>query len=160
MERRSEGAAPQPSTGELSSLSRLFGVLIDHRLVESNPVKLVKRLSEKSGERQAYLSFKDIQAIIDKCPEWFRPIVLTAYYTGMRRGEILGLTRKQVNLSSRIITLYPVSSDKGGDKRSSLETHPDSSGIGSYPSGLPEGHFFRDGQGFPHQRPCRNPSPL
>lgn len=124
MERRSEGAAPATVNRELSSLSRLFGVLIDHRLVESNPVKLVKRLSEKSGERQAYLSFKDIQAIIDKCPEWFRPIVLTAYYTGMRRGEILGLTRKQVNLSSRIITLYPVSSDKGGDKEAHWKRIP------------------------------------
>jgi integrase len=42
-----------------------------------------------------------------KCPEWFRPIVLTSYYTGMRRGEILNLTRQQVNPSTRMIVLAP-----------------------------------------------------
>jgi len=43
----------------------------------------------------------------EHCPKWFRPIIWTAYYTGMRRGEILGLTRKQVNLTKPIITLSP-----------------------------------------------------
>jgi integrase len=85
----------------------MFQVLVEQRLVDANPCRLVKNLSQKSEERQAYLSQTDVQLIADHCPKWFRPIISTAYYTGMRRGEILGLTRKQVNLTKRMITLSP-----------------------------------------------------
>ncbi|MGO9569517.1 MAG: tyrosine-type recombinase/integrase [Desulfomonilaceae bacterium] len=124
IERLNKGASPATVNREISTLSKLFGVLIEMQAVEVNPVRQVRRLSEKSGERQVYLGSKDFQAIMDKCPEWFRPIALTAYYTGMRRGEILGLTRKQVNLSSRIITLYPVRSAEGGDKEARWKRIP------------------------------------
>ncbi len=113
MERQREGVAPATINWEMATLSRLFGVLIEMQLIDANPVRLLKRLSTKSGERQVYLSLQDVRLIMDKCPGWFRPIVLTAYYTGMRRGEILGLTRKQINLSRRIITLYPASGNQG-----------------------------------------------
>jgi len=109
--------APGTVNRELSTLSRLFGVLIELQLVDANPCRLVPRLSEKTGERQVYLSFADVQRIIGKCPEWFKPIVLTAYYTGMRRGEIFGLTRKQVNLSQRMITLSPQDTKEAHWKR-------------------------------------------
>jgi integrase len=124
IKRQSEGASPATVNREVSTLSRLFGVLIEMQAVEVNPVRLVKRLSEKSGERQVYLSLQDVRLIVDRCPEWFKPIALTAYYTGMRRGEILGLTRKQVNLVSRIITLYPVHSEHGGNKEAHWKRVP------------------------------------
>jgi len=107
IERLNDEAAPDTVNRELSTLSRIFNVLIEMKLIESNPVRLVKRLSTKSGERQAYIAQPDVLLIVNQCPEWFRPMILTAYYTGMRRGEILGLTRKQVNLKKRMITLTP-----------------------------------------------------
>jgi len=107
LERRDEGAAPDTINKELSTLSRLFGVMIELQYIEVNPCRLVKKLSAKSGERQVYLSFEDVKRISEQCPKWFRPMIWTAYYTGMRRGEILELTRKQVNLAKRLITLSP-----------------------------------------------------
>ncbi len=107
IERINEGAAPGSVNWELSSLSKLFSVMTELRLVESNPVRLVKKLSGKSGERQVYIGHEDFQSVLDQCPLWFRPIAQTAYYTGMRRGEILGLTRKRVKLFKRIILLGP-----------------------------------------------------
>jgi integrase len=48
---------------------------------------------------------------------WYQPIAQTAYYTGMRRGELLGLTRKQVNLGTRIIRLGDRDTKEGKSKR-------------------------------------------
>lgn len=115
--RLQELAAPATVNWEMGALSRLFGVLIENDLIETNPVRLLKQLSVKSSEREVYLSLHDVSRIIDKCPPWYRPIAWTAYYTGMRRGEILGLKRQQVNLSKRLIYLKPDQTKEGHAKR-------------------------------------------
>jgi integrase len=117
IDRLADGAAPATINKEKAALSRLFQVLVELQYVQVNPVRLLKALSEKTGERQVYLSFKDVQRIMAQWPAWFGPMILTAYYTGMRRGEILGLTRKQVNLSKRIITLSPEDTKEANWKR-------------------------------------------
>ncbi len=117
MDRLDEGAAPSTINKEKSALSRMFQVLIEARLVDENPARLVKNLPEKSGEREVYLSFEDFQAILDNVPDWVRPIAQTAYYSGMRRGEILGLTRQHVDVSRRIILLGPEDVKEGKWKR-------------------------------------------
>ncbi len=60
MERLNKKVQPSAVNRELSTLSRLFGVMIELQLVEVNPVRLVRSLSEKTSERQAYLSFKAV----------------------------------------------------------------------------------------------------
>jgi hypothetical protein len=122
IERLKEKAAPATINRELSTLSRLFGVLIENQLVDTNPVRLVKSLSCKSGEREVYLSFQDVNRIAERVPEWFKSIIWTAYYTGMRRGELIGLIRKQVNLTSRIINLKPDQTKEGHPKRIPIHT--------------------------------------
>ena len=117
LERLKQGAKPGTINREISTLSRLFGVMIEYKLIEANPCRLVKRLSEKSGERQVYVSLFDVQRIVQKMPEWCGPIVLTAYYTGMRQGEILSLSRKQVDIGKRIITLGPEETKEGKWKK-------------------------------------------
>ncbi len=110
-------AAPATVNRELGTLSRLFGVLIENQLLEVNPVRLVRSLSCKSGLREVYLSFQDVNAIAGRCPEWFRPMIWTAYYTGMRRGELLVVTRRQINLKTRLIFLTPEQTKEGNPKR-------------------------------------------
>ncbi len=89
--RMAEGATPATINRETAPLSKLFSVMIAGKLIENNPVRLVKALSEESGKRHVYLSRESVQAVADHCPAWYQPILWTAYYTGMRRGEILGL---------------------------------------------------------------------
>ncbi len=117
VERLNRGAAPSTVNIELSTLSRVFGVIVEMQLVETNPVRLVKRLSTKSNEREVYLSRETVKSIADKCPAWYQRIIWTAYFSGMRRGEILGLTRRQVNLSERLIHLEPEDTKEGRRKR-------------------------------------------
>jgi len=117
IDRVNEGAAPATVNKEKAALSKMFQVLMELRHVDVNPARLVKNLSEKSGERQVYISHEDFQEILQFLPLWFRPIAQTAYYTGMRRGEVVGLTRKRVNLKKRMIYLGPEDVKEGQWKR-------------------------------------------
>jgi len=111
------GAAEGTVNREKGTLSRYFQVLMELEMVDQNPCERIKNLSEKSGQREVYLSFQDVRRIMDVIPDWFRPIVWTAYCTGMRRGEILGLTRSQVNLKRGLIVLSAGDTKEGHPKR-------------------------------------------
>ena len=117
IDRLNEGAAPATVNKGKSFLSKLFQVLIEMERIDNNPARLVRNLSEKSGERQAYVSFKDFNTIVSNLPEPHRSIAQAAYYTGMRRGEVTGLTRKQVNLKKRLIYLGSQDTKEGRRKR-------------------------------------------
>jgi integrase len=114
-DRVSDGAAPGTVNQELSTLSKLFKVLIELQMVQANPCRILERL--KPGHREVYIGHEDFLRIVEACPSWCHPVFWTAYYSGMRRGEILGLTRKQVNLGARIITLRPEHTKEGKSKR-------------------------------------------
>jgi hypothetical protein len=105
LERENQGAAASTINKEKAALSALFQVLIELRHVHENPARLTKPLSERESKREVYLSLYDFQRIADVVPSWFRPIAETAFYTGMRKGEILGLTRDRLKLDRRLFLL-------------------------------------------------------
>lgn len=111
------GASPSTVNWEKATLSKLFQVLVELEHVETNPVREVTNLSRKVEERQADISYEDVQRIAGKCPEWFQAIIWAAYYTGMRRSEILGLTRNRVSLHARMLYLGPQDTKEGYWKR-------------------------------------------
>lgn len=117
LERQNEGAAPNTINIELSTLSKIFQVMIESQLINTNPVRLVKRLSTKSNEREVYLSRETVAAIAGECPPWYARIIWCAFFSGMRKGEILGLTRKQVNLTKRIVSLSSEDTKESRRKR-------------------------------------------
>ena len=86
-------------------MSRLFSVIQELGYVSQNPCRSVKNLSEREGQREAYISYTDLRAILTRVSDWFKPIIEAAYYTGMRRGEIIDLKRNQVNLERRMIII-------------------------------------------------------
>jgi integrase len=103
--RKIKGAAAATVNRERSSLSKMFKVLLEAELVDRNPVKDTKPADERAGQRDVYLSFTDFNRIVAECSDWAKPIFRTLYFSGMRRGEVLGLTWANVNLEKRIITL-------------------------------------------------------
>jgi integrase len=116
-ERQAAGAAASTINKEKSALSRIFEVLIELRILEANPARMVKILSERDGLREIYISHEDFQRMLGEIPDWYRPIVQVAYYTGMRRGEILNLTRDRLNLKERMIYLRSGDTKEGKKKR-------------------------------------------
>jgi integrase len=105
--RTHQGAAASTVNKEKAALSKMFQVLIELRWLDLNPARMVRPISEKYAKRQAYISFQDFRRIVTQLPYWFQAVAKTAYYTGMRRGEILGLTWKRVDLKKRTILLGP-----------------------------------------------------
>jgi integrase len=117
MDRIAENAAPATVNREKSTLSKMFQVLMECRRLDVNPARLVKNLSEKSGERQVYISRQDFNLVLAHLPGWYRPVAQMAYFTGMRKGEIRNLRRKQVNISRGVILIGPEDTKEGHWKR-------------------------------------------
>lgn len=69
--------------------------------------RLKKMLKTNANARNQIFTHEQFDALIDEAPLHIRQIMTTAYYTGMRRGEILNLKWWMVNMKERIITLPP-----------------------------------------------------
>lgn len=117
-----EGASPNTVGWEVSTLSGIFGVLINKKKttdISENPCRNVRgrdksmALNFKSKTRQAYLSDSLVRTTLmvaynkkterTVVPPWLKSLILTSFYTGMRLGEILYLKRHQVFLNQRMI---------------------------------------------------------
>jgi len=77
-------------------------------------VRKVKHLKEPAG-RLRYLTREEVQRLLAECKNPnLRAVVSLAVNTGMRRGEILGLTWENVDLRNGFIL---VGQSKNGDRR-------------------------------------------
>ena len=96
---------------ELAVIKRLFTLAVDWNLVEKNPVKKVAmyRIEEKV---MRVLSQEEERKLIDAAAPHFKPLIIVAINTGMRRGELLNLQWEQVDLQSSTITIKQSKSGK------------------------------------------------
>ncbi len=94
----------------LAGLRRLFNFAISRDLMEEsmNPFpgnpKSGLFYPAKKGLRN-FFTEGQMSKIIHVAPDWMKPLLLTAYYTGMRMGEMLKLRWDYVNLDTGIIQL-------------------------------------------------------
>jgi integrase len=75
---------------ELNVLKRLFSLCVEWELLTVNASSGVRPPRVPSG-RVRYLQPAELRNLLEKCPDWLKPIVGLAVTTGMRRGEILCL---------------------------------------------------------------------
>ena len=68
-------------------------------------LKTKKLLKKNANARDVVVAFDDFMRIMDVLAPHARNISMTAFYTGMRRGEIVNLTWDRVDLENRVITL-------------------------------------------------------
>lgn len=70
------------------------------------PFKRIKKLMKKNeNARDITISLESFNAMAESMPKYARDIISTAFYTGMRREEILGLTWDRVDLEKKVIIL-------------------------------------------------------
>jgi integrase len=55
--------------------------------------------------RTGFLSDEQYAALRDALPDELRPLFITAYITGVRKGQLLAITWPQVDFEGRLITL-------------------------------------------------------
>jgi integrase len=77
-------------TKEVNVLKHLFTVAVQQELVATNPAHGVRTPRVPAG-RLRYLQPTELHAVLKACPVWLRPIAALLAFTGMRRGELLGL---------------------------------------------------------------------
>jgi len=109
-ERLAAGKSADTVRLELALLSHLFTIAIkEWRLgLIYNPVSNIRKPAPGKG-RDRRLGADEEKTLLRACDRHSNPmlgwIVRVALYTGMRAGEIKGLTRRQVNLDNRTIHL-------------------------------------------------------
>jgi integrase len=54
-------------------------------------------MEKESPGTVRYLTGEESAKVFDACPEWLRPLVLTARHTGLRKENILSLKWHQVD---------------------------------------------------------------
>ena len=112
--------APNTVIRELAYLSSV----INHARREwginiSNPVQMVRKPPVPQG-RNRVITKEEMQVLleqlepVDRRSIWMRPLVILAVETAMRRGELLQLRWKDINLQNRTATLWVT---KNGDRR-------------------------------------------
>lgn len=95
----------------LAGLRRLLNFGVAQEYLEENPFPKDPKSGLFSSEKKGLRNFfteSEMVKIIEVSPDWLRPMILTAYYTGMRAGEMLRLRWEHVDLEAGIIYI-PVS---------------------------------------------------
>jgi integrase len=102
----SRGARFKPASvnREIEVFKRIYNLAIREDLVEKNPCWKVARLPEDNA-RDRVLSDEELESLLAQLPPHAADLVILGYYTGMRFGEIVGLTWERVNLREGYLDL-------------------------------------------------------
>ncbi|WP_408998321.1 integrase [Syntrophus buswellii] len=107
--RRKEGCADATIDHEIGSAKTMVFKAFDNDIVSGDTIrtfKKMKKLVKRNGNaRNKILTHDEFKNLLANASPHIQQIMMTAYYTGMRRGEILGLTWNKVDLKNRFICL-------------------------------------------------------
>ena len=96
----------------LEVMRRIYNLAIREDMVTKNPCWKVTRLSERNA-RDRVLSKEELERVLKELPPHAADIVSVGYHTGMRAGEIYGLTRDRVNMREGYLNLTPKDTKTG-----------------------------------------------
>jgi len=110
--RRAAGASNGTINREIAVLNHMLHLACrKFKMLRHQP--FIERL-EEAGPRERELSEAEEQALLPVCGPDFRDLLVAGLMTGMREGELIHLTRAQVDLAGRVINFPPT---KKGLKR-------------------------------------------
>ena len=100
--RQEEGLANATINRELSALKRMFNLGIQAEKIHRKPY--IPMLKENNA-RKGFFEHGEFVAFRNALPDYFKPVVTFAYYTGWRKQEILSLKWNHVDLTGRTVRL-------------------------------------------------------
>jgi integrase len=105
---RTEGddkVAPATIQKEFTVLKHALRLAVEWKLLNVNPAVGAEVPKAPEG-RTRYLSPTELKAVLQAAPDWMRAPLATAAFTGMRRGEIMGLRWMDVDIQGRRVFLH------------------------------------------------------
>ena len=100
---------------DIQELKAMFNRVIRYKRWQGavdNPAAYIS-LAKERNERVRFLNKREIQLLVEAAAPHLRPIIITAVHTGMRRGEILGLRWKAVDLNRGSIRIEQSKNGEG-----------------------------------------------
>lgn len=90
---------------EVGSLKTFLNKAVKWDMLGKNPMATVDYLKEDDSKQIRALTETEAKKLLAEANDWFRPILLTAIYTGMREGEIISLLWDNVDPDRCIISI-------------------------------------------------------
>jgi integrase len=142
-----EDIKPATVNKEVICLKTIFNRAVRHGKLQHNHIERVRKLAE-NNVRMKVLTGQEFSKLIHFCPPHVQPVVMMAYYMGMRKSEIINLTWQEVDLRKGFIRLSAERTKT--DQSRVIPIHPLVRGIfENLPRGLHTGRvFLRNGQPF------------
>jgi integrase len=91
---------------ETALIRHMLNIAIEKGYLEQNPAKGVKRFQEAPWRHKFVFSELEIHQLMAVAAPHLRPILMVAFGTGLRKGDILGLRWADIDLDRGIIALY------------------------------------------------------
>lgn len=91
----------------ITLLTSMFNYAVNLEIIEKNPAAKIKKLQLPHKEME-FLATEEIFILLDNAKEHypdFYPVVFTAVFTGMRKGELLALTWDKIDFKNNTITI-------------------------------------------------------
>ncbi len=113
--RLSENVGPATINREMATLKHALSKAVEWKLLRKTAreeLTAIRKYQEPDG-RLRYLSGEaEANRLLQACEPWLKSIVLTAIHTGMRKGELLGLTWNCVDMTHGFIRLKQTKNGK------------------------------------------------
>jgi len=113
--RLGEQVGPATINREMATLKHALSKAVEWKLLRKTAreeLTAIKKYQEPDG-RLRYLSGEaEAERLLEACGDSLRPIVVTALHTGMRKGELLGLTWDSVDMTHGFIRLKQTKNGK------------------------------------------------
>ncbi|MBW2598832.1 MAG: site-specific integrase, partial [Deltaproteobacteria bacterium] len=113
---------PATVNREIECLRHILNLAEQGGKIESVPFKKLKALKEHNV-RDRVISHEEFERLIANCLPHTARIVMMAYYTAMRKGEILNLKWDRIDMINGFIRLLP--EDTKTDEGRTIPMHPD-----------------------------------
>ena len=89
---------------EVTCLKTILNRAVRHGKLDHNPIDRVKKLPE-NNVRMRILTDGEFEGLLNASPTYLQPVIMAAFYMGLRRSEILFLTWPEVDIAKGFIRL-------------------------------------------------------
>jgi integrase len=105
-EREKANTSPAEVNRETACLKAILNRAVRHGKLQHNPISGLRKLSE-NNIRMRLLTPDQFERLLEACPRYLIPVVIVAFYMGLRKAEIIHLIWPQVDLEKGFVRLPP-----------------------------------------------------